>query len=43
MIGGIIGDGIAKAGGDIPLKQDIHITDLSQGGKAATARMVTSC
>ncbi|HHP6408997.1 TPA: OmpW/AlkL family protein [Acinetobacter baumannii] len=38
VIGGIIGDGIAKAGGDIPLKQDIHITDLSQGGKAATAR-----
>uniref|UniRef100_UPI0030F38A03 OmpW/AlkL family protein n=1 Tax=Acinetobacter sp. HZNU-JH01 TaxID=3136280 RepID=UPI0030F38A03 len=37
-IGGIIGDGIAQAGGDIPLKQDIHITDLSQGGKAATAR-----
>ncbi len=38
VIGGILGDGIAKAGGDIPLKQDIHITDLSQGGKAATAR-----
>ena len=27
-----------QSGGDIPLKQDIHITDLSQGGKAATAR-----
>lgn len=38
IIGGIIGNAIAQVGGDIPLKQDIHITDLTQGGKAATAR-----
>ncbi|KHO16710.1 MULTISPECIES: OmpW/AlkL family protein [Acinetobacter calcoaceticus/baumannii complex] len=30
--------GIGTILGDIPLKQDIHITDLTQGGKAATAR-----
>lgn len=38
FIGGIIGDGISQVGGDIPLKQDLHITDLSQGDKAASAR-----
>ncbi|USA45516.1 outer membrane beta-barrel protein [Acinetobacter sp. C26M] len=30
--------GIGSILGDIPLKQDIHITDLTQGDKAATAR-----
>ncbi|MDF2417537.1 outer membrane beta-barrel protein [Acinetobacter beijerinckii] len=30
--------GIGAVLGDIPLKQDIHITDLTQGDKAASAR-----
>nr|WP_312106108.1 OmpW family outer membrane protein [Acinetobacter venetianus] len=37
-LGGLIGQIISSVGGDIPLKQDIHITDLTQGGKAASAR-----
>lgn len=37
-LGGLIGQIISNVGGDIPLKQDIHITDLTQGDKAASAR-----
>ncbi|GGI60376.1 MULTISPECIES: OmpW/AlkL family protein [Acinetobacter] len=37
-LGGIIGGVIGQIGADIPLKQDIFITDLTQGSKAATAR-----
>lgn len=38
ILGKLVGSLIGQIGADIPLKQDIHITDLSQGGKAATAR-----
>lgn len=37
-LGGLIGNIISNVGGDIPLKQDIFITDLTQGSKAASAR-----
>ena len=37
-LGGLIGNVISQVGGDIPLKQDIHITNLAQGGKAASVR-----
>lgn len=38
LLGNAIGNIISQAGGDIPLKQDIKITDLEQGKRAASVR-----
>lgn len=38
LLGNAIGDIISSAGGDIPLKQDIKITDLEQSKRAASVR-----
>ena len=38
LLGNAIGNIISSAGGDIPLKQDIKITDLEQSKRAASVR-----
>ena len=38
MLGNALGNIIGSAGGNIPLKQDIKITDLSQGKRASSVR-----